>query len=74
MIVTIIGTGYVGLVTGACLASHGHTVRCVEVSQERLHEFRGRVVNKSFRVQTRFGKLDLPAEQVVGMAIEPPRG
>jgi UDPglucose 6-dehydrogenase/GDP-mannose 6-dehydrogenase len=26
----------VGLVTGACLASHGHTVRCVEVSEERL--------------------------------------
>jgi len=26
----------VGLVTGACLASHGHAVRCVEVSEERL--------------------------------------
>jgi len=36
MIVTIIGTGYVGLVTGVCLASTGHFVRCVEVSRERL--------------------------------------
>ncbi len=36
MIVTIIGTGYVGLVTGACLASKGHTVRCVDVSEERV--------------------------------------
>jgi len=36
MIVTIIGTGYVGLVTGVCLASTGHVVRCVEVSRERL--------------------------------------
>ena len=36
MIVTIIGTGYVGLVTSACLASKGHTVRCVDVSEERV--------------------------------------
>jgi UDPglucose 6-dehydrogenase/GDP-mannose 6-dehydrogenase len=36
MIVTIVGTGYVGLVTGACLASQGHTIRCVDVSEERV--------------------------------------
>jgi UDP-glucose 6-dehydrogenase len=30
MDVTIIGCGYVGLVTGTCLASIGHTVRGVE--------------------------------------------
>jgi UDPglucose 6-dehydrogenase/GDP-mannose 6-dehydrogenase len=36
MIVTIVGTGYVGLVTGACLAHEGHTVRCVDVSEERV--------------------------------------
>lgn len=36
MIVTIVGTGYVGLVTGACLASQGHTVRCVDVSDDRV--------------------------------------
>lgn len=40
MIVTIVGTGYVGLVTGACLASIGHTVRCVEVSEERVDMIR----------------------------------
>src|SRR6185369_17391794 len=40
MIVTIVGTGYVGLVTGACLASLGHTVRCVDVSQERVGQIR----------------------------------
>jgi UDPglucose 6-dehydrogenase/GDP-mannose 6-dehydrogenase len=40
MIVTIIGTGYVGLVTGACLASIGHTVRCVDVSEERVNLIR----------------------------------
>ena len=36
MIVTIVGTGYVGLVTGACLASRGHEVRCVDISEERV--------------------------------------
>jgi UDPglucose 6-dehydrogenase len=40
MIVTIVGTGYVGLVTGACLASRGHQVRCVDVSDERIELIR----------------------------------
>ncbi|HEY2012056.1 MAG TPA: nucleotide sugar dehydrogenase, partial [Bryobacteraceae bacterium] len=40
MIVTIVGTGYVGLVTGTCLASYGHTVRCVDVSKERIDAIR----------------------------------
>jgi UDPglucose 6-dehydrogenase len=36
MDVTVIGCGYVGLVTGACLASIGHTVRGVEKDQRKL--------------------------------------
>jgi UDPglucose 6-dehydrogenase/GDP-mannose 6-dehydrogenase len=40
MIVTIIGTGYVGLVTGACLGRLGHRVRCVDVSEDRLNTIR----------------------------------
>src|SRR5579864_4604005 len=36
MIVSIVGAGYVGLVTGACLASRGHDVRCVDVSEDRI--------------------------------------
>jgi len=36
MDVTVIGCGYVGLVTGTCLASIGHTVRGVEKDQKKL--------------------------------------
>ena len=36
MDVTIIGCGYVGLVTGTCLAAIGHTVRGVEKDTKKL--------------------------------------
>ena len=36
MNVSIIGTGYVGLVTGACLAEKGHRVVCVDVDEEKV--------------------------------------
>ena len=36
MNITIFGTGYVGLVTGACLADVGNTVLCVDVDQGKI--------------------------------------
>jgi UDPglucose 6-dehydrogenase len=36
MNVTIIGTGYVGLVTGACLADLGNNVFCLDVDQAKI--------------------------------------
>jgi UDPglucose 6-dehydrogenase len=36
MNVTIIGTGYVGLTTGACLAFLGHEVTCVDVAPDKI--------------------------------------
>jgi UDPglucose 6-dehydrogenase/GDP-mannose 6-dehydrogenase len=36
MKLSIIGTGYVGLVTGACLAEKGHEVICVDMNPERV--------------------------------------
>lgn len=37
MKVTIYGSGYVGLVTGACLADVGNKVLCVDVDEEKIH-------------------------------------
>lgn len=34
--VTVIGTGYVGLVTGSCLADLGHHVVCLDVDETRI--------------------------------------
>ena len=36
MKVCVIGTGYVGLVTGVCLAQIGHTVTCVDNQVEKV--------------------------------------
>ena len=36
MRLSIIGTGYVGLVTGTCLADFGHQVTCVDVDEQKL--------------------------------------
>jgi UDPglucose 6-dehydrogenase len=36
MRVCVIGTGYVGLVTGACLAHIGHSVVCVDNNEEKV--------------------------------------
>ena len=36
MKIAVAGTGYVGLVTGVCLASKGHGVTCVDVDENKV--------------------------------------
>ena len=36
MRIAVVGTGYVGLVTGTCLAETGNTVICVDINEEKV--------------------------------------
>jgi UDPglucose 6-dehydrogenase len=38
MNIAIVGTGYVGLVTGACFAKLGHKVICVDINREKIQK------------------------------------
>ncbi|MFY9971985.1 MAG: 2-dehydropantoate 2-reductase N-terminal domain-containing protein, partial [Roseiarcus sp.] len=44
MRIAMIGAGYVGLVSGACLADFGHEVVCVDTDERKIEALRaGRV-------------------------------
>jgi len=38
MDISIFGTGYVGLVTGACLSEVGHNVSCIDIDQQKIDQ------------------------------------
>ena len=40
MNLTIVGTGYVGLVTAACFAEYGYSVKCIDKDQDRLQQLK----------------------------------
>ncbi len=40
MRLTVIGCGYVGLVTGACLAAAGHEVYCTDIDEKRIAQLK----------------------------------
>jgi len=44
MRIAVIGTGYVGLVVGTCLAETGHDVVCVDVDQAKIDGLKGGVL------------------------------
>ena len=44
MQVTIFGTGYVGLVTGTCLAEVGHHVTCVDIDRNKVDGLRQGII------------------------------
>jgi len=44
MKITIFGTGYVGLVTGACLAEVGHDVLCVDVDESKIERLKQGII------------------------------
>ncbi|MEG1453608.1 MAG: UDP-glucose 6-dehydrogenase, partial [Brevundimonas sp.] len=44
MRVAMIGTGYVGLVSGACFADFGHVVTCVDKDQGKIESLEQNII------------------------------
>jgi len=44
MKISVIGTGYVGLVTGTCLAETGNEVICVDIDRDKVEKMRNGIV------------------------------
>ncbi|MBN2980656.1 nucleotide sugar dehydrogenase [Cohnella algarum] len=42
--IAVIGTGYVGLVSGAILSDFGHTITCVDIDQNKINELKNGVI------------------------------
>ena len=75
MRVCIFGTGYVGLVTGTCLAEVGHDVVCVDVDAAKIEGLNNGVVpiyepglEPMVRANRTSGRLDFTTDAVHGIA------
>jgi len=44
MKIAVVGTGYVGLVTGTCFAEHGNHVICVDIDQQKVQKMKSGII------------------------------
>ena len=44
MRITVVGTGYVGLVTGTCLAETGNEVLCIDIDKDKVNKMQSGIV------------------------------
>jgi len=44
MKITVVGTGYVGLVTGTCLAETGNDVLCIDIDKAKVEKLKNKVI------------------------------
>ena len=53
MRIAVIGTGYVGLVSGACFADFGHVVTCVDKDASKIKALRTGSTDPDIRAHAR---------------------
>ena len=89
MKVTVVGTGYVGLVTGTCLAEVGLDVFCIDVNQKKIEDLKNGIMpiyepgleemvvrnykRERIRFTTQLGEA-IPGTQVAFIAVGTPPG
>jgi len=73
--ICMIGTGYVGLVSGACLADFGHEVWCVDIDKQRIAGLRKNIMpiyepglDELVRKNTAAGRLSFTTSLAEGLA------
>ena len=44
MKIAVVGTGYVGLVTGTCFAETGNTVTCIDIDEEKVKKLQNGII------------------------------
>ena len=74
MKLTIIGTGYVGLVTGVCLANSGHHVTCLDIDKKKINNLNKGIMpiyenNLKSLVETNFKKNRIKFTHNISQAI-----
>ena len=70
MRVSIFGTGYVGLVTGACLAEVGNEVVCVDIDAGKVAALRrGEVISRTALYEHIFDETDDSMSNLVDVHI-----
>ncbi|MCB9907813.1 MAG: UDP-glucose/GDP-mannose dehydrogenase family protein [Planctomycetes bacterium] len=74
MRITVIGTGYVGLVAGTCFAESGNTVTCIDIDQEKVRKLRDGIIpiyepglEELLRRNVRDGRLQFTTDYTEGL-------
>jgi UDPglucose 6-dehydrogenase len=75
MKIAVVGTGYVGLVTGTCFAETGNHVTCVDINEEKVKQMQAGTIpiyepglEDLFKRNTEEGRLDFTTSLQEGIA------
>lgn len=75
MKIAVVGTGYVGLVTGTCFAETGNHVTCIDINEEKVKQLKNGVIpifepelDLLFERNTKQGRLDFTTSLEDGIA------